>query len=477
SDGPTLEHEKLRRKIENGVTEIWYYVKSQLQKTKKKSDNSAVKESIDEILQDGTIQQRSILTDLLELSEEGETDKWRQREADELSEIVQNRLHYLQNPSDCESAKKLVCNINKGCGYGCQLHHVVYCFIIAYGTGRTLILDSTGWRYNPQGWEAVFKPVSDTCTERGFKSPTPWGGDENRLKDVQVVSLPIVDSLHPRPAYMPLAIPEDLAPRLIRLHGNPFVWWVGQFMKYLLRPQASLAEDMAETKDKLGFESPIVGVHVRRTDKVGTEAAFHSIDEYMVHVEEYYARLARRQTVHRKRVYLATDEPNLLAEAKQKYPSYVFISDTGISQTAGLNSRYSSSSLRGVILDIHFLSLTDHLVCTFSSQVCRVAYEIMQHLHPDASSHFNSLDDIYYYGGQNAHNLRAIYEHSPKSMQEIGFEPGDVIGMAGNHWNGFSMGSNRQNSKSGLFPSYKVEEIYNIVKFPTYSEADKKGKR
>ena len=47
------------------------------------------------------------------------------------------------------------------------------------------------------------------------------------IKDAQVVELPIVDSLHPRPPYMPLAIPEDLAPRLIRLHGDPITWWMG----------------------------------------------------------------------------------------------------------------------------------------------------------------------------------------------------------------------------------------------------------
>ena len=32
-------------------------------------------------------------------------------------------------------------------------------------------------------------------------------------KNIQVVELPIVDSLHPRPPYLPLAVPEDLADR------------------------------------------------------------------------------------------------------------------------------------------------------------------------------------------------------------------------------------------------------------------------
>lgn len=127
---------------------------------------------------------------------------------------------------------------------------------------------------------------------------------------------------------------------------------------------------------------------------MGTEAAFHPIEEYMIHVEEQFQLLARRVHVDKKRVYLATDDPSLLQEAKNKsvtvparvflhkysfyghtfllfrYPEYEFISDNSISWSAGLHNRYTENSLRGVILDIHFLSQTDFLVCTFSSQVC-----------------------------------------------------------------------------------------------------------
>ena len=47
-----------------------------------------------------------------------------------------------------------------------------------------------------------------------------------------------------------------------------------------------------------GFENPVVGIHVRRTDKVGTEAAFHPVEEYMVHVEEWFAILELKQKVY-----------------------------------------------------------------------------------------------------------------------------------------------------------------------------------
>ena len=42
-----------------------------------------------------------------------------------------------------------------------------------------------------------------------------------------------------------------------------------------------MLEDMEKS---LGFTKPIVGIHVRRTDKVGTEAAFHPVEEYMKYV-------------------------------------------------------------------------------------------------------------------------------------------------------------------------------------------------
>ncbi|XP_041814482.1 alpha-(1,6)-fucosyltransferase [Chelmon rostratus] len=470
-DGPGPTQEELRRKVENGVKEFWYFVRSEVKKLSNVEPSERQKYA-DTLLQDLGHQERSIMTDLYYLSQADGVGEWRMKEAKDLSDLVQNRITYLQNPPDCSKARKLVCNINKGCGYGCQLHHVVYCFMIAYGTQRTLILESHNWRYAPGGWETVFLPVSNTCTDRSGATTGHWSGEAHD-KDVQVVELPIVDSLHPRPPYLPLAIPEDLAPRLHRLHGDPSVWWVSQFVKYLVRPQAWLEKEIQQSTAKLGFKHPIIGVHVRRTDKVGTEAAFHPIEEYMLHVEEQFQHLARRVHVDKKRVYLATDDPSLLQEAKTKYPDYEFISDNSISWSAGLHNRYTENSLRGVILDIHFLSQTDFLVCTFSSQVCRVAYEIMQMLHPDASSFFYSLDDIYYFGGQNAHNQIAIYPHQPRNSEDVPLEPGDVIGVAGNHWNGYSKGVNRRLGRTGLYPSYKVKEKIETVKYPTYPEADK----
>ena len=130
-----------------------------------------------------------------------EHDKWRASEAHALSNVVQKRLHFLQNPKDCSKARKLICNLNKvkihlkgpvptfdsysysydcqSCGYGCQIHHAAYCFIMAYATKRTMILNSKKWRYHRGGWETVFLPVSDTCTDPSGTFPqdrSNWPG-------------------------------------------------------------------------------------------------------------------------------------------------------------------------------------------------------------------------------------------------------------------------------------------------------------
>nr|XP_022901745.1 alpha-(1,6)-fucosyltransferase [Onthophagus taurus] len=470
---PNSQYEILRRRIATNTKELFYYVRGEMHNLKQQVQQLSVnaESSVDEFLKVTKEHERSLLHDIAQLGEIDGFATWRELEATELSNLVQKRLKYLQNPADCESAKKLVCNLNKGCGFGCQLHHVVYCLLVAYGTERTLILKSKGWKYNKGGWEEKFKPISDTCTDTFGENGSTWPG----TPETQVLTISVIDSISPRPPYLPPAIPEDLAPRLIRLHGDPIVWWIGQFLKYLMKPQEKTSALMQDTMYNIGFKRPIVGVHIRRTDKVGTEASFHSVNEYMAVVEDYYDQLELKGSVEKRRIYLATDDPKVLAEAKKNYPSYEILGDASISKTASISTRYSEQSLNGIILDIHMLSMSDYLVCTFSSQVCRVAYEIMQNYFPDASDKFKSLDDIYYFGGQNQHNRVALLPHTAQSQGEINLNVNDLVGVAGNHWNGYSKGKNLRTKQTGLYPSFKVQDKVETVKFPTYAKATNKN--
>lgn len=107
----------------------------------------------------------------------------------------------------------------------------------------------------------------------------------------QVLDLPIVDSLRPRPNYLPLAIPEEISSKLTTLHGAPIVWFIGQILKFLMRPSPEIEDYLNSKRTKFNFRTPIVGVHVRRTDKINTEAAFHSLSNYMVEVADFYNQI------------------------------------------------------------------------------------------------------------------------------------------------------------------------------------------
>ena len=99
------------------------------------------------------------------------------------------------------------------------------------------------------------------------------------------------------------------------------------------------------------------------------------VDEYFELVE-----LGQDRTIENKTVFIATDDPSVLTELRSMYPHYIFLGNKAASKLASKRdqARLSRAGLFGIIEDIHILSLSDHLVCTMSSNVCRLAYELQQ---------------------------------------------------------------------------------------------------
>lgn len=112
---PSLEYELLRRRIESNVGEIWNYFSSELGKLRKRATptQAELTQDINEVLQLGAEHKRSLLSDLDRLRQVDGYEAWRHQEARDLSDLMQRRLHYLQNPKDCANARKLVCKLNK----------------------------------------------------------------------------------------------------------------------------------------------------------------------------------------------------------------------------------------------------------------------------------------------------------------------------------------------------------------------------
>ena len=83
--------------------------------------------------------------------------------------------------------------------------------------------------------------------------------DLKKIKDKQIIRLPLMAHLSEQPDFMPFAIPDDIADRLKRVHMNPAVWWIGQFVDYLIRPNKDLKLYLRREQGNLVFGRPIVG--------------------------------------------------------------------------------------------------------------------------------------------------------------------------------------------------------------------------
>ena len=469
----TKEHEVQRRYLDNLIWETFYYLNSQMDilNSNKVISDKFINYTNEQFV--ALLAQSANFGTLID-----KADKWHRRSLAKLTKLIQNKINRLQHPKDCSKTKILLCDLNKGCGFGCQLHHVTYCLVMAMAANRTMIMERDGseWRYSNNGWNSVFLPITNCSVTSVIKSNNlddnieSWRSIKQKSR---VVRLPIVDALFSRPEQLPLSFPSQLADALLTHHSNPPLFFVSQFLWYLMQENTKMKNIISKAEAAIPFnKGPIVGLQIRRTDKVGTEAAFHGVEEYMKWADLFFRIQERRQnTTLQRRVFVATDDPKAVEQIKEKYQNFEVYFIKGIAETAQLSNRYSDASLYGVITDIRLLSKCSYLVCTFSSQVCRMGYELMQILKGDAADNFHSLDDIYYFGGQSGHDQVAVYSYNARDKNEIDLLPGDIIGVAGNHWNGYSMGLNRRTGRSGLYPSARItQEKWRIVDFPIFDE-------
>ncbi|XP_042858228.1 alpha-(1,6)-fucosyltransferase-like, partial [Penaeus japonicus] len=361
---PYKEAGKFYRQVENDVYNTRQYVLAQLRQILTQTLSKDSQEHLISVIEDVKHYFSVTEYDIWRFHKASGLHAWQENEMKKLSDLIEHRIHTLQNPPDCESAKKILCNfpVNlKARGIGSQLHHLSYCFLAAYGTQRMLIINRKSPNFN---MDPYFLPFSETCINTSNKSD--WPGTE----DSPVVQFPDNDRPVPRQNYFPRSVPKDFAERLMNAHGDPFAWWMGQFFKYFMRMTGSFQAQVEKLKARIGYENPIVGVQVRRTDKLLHDSRLIELEEYMEAVDDFFDDLELRGTnVTTRRIYLATDDPKVIQEAKEKYPNYDIVCNEKSVATASLSLRRTEENVRNFMADIYFLSRSDFLVCGMSSNI------------------------------------------------------------------------------------------------------------
>ncbi len=71
-----------------------------------------------------------------------------------------------------------------------------------------------------------------------------------------------------------------------------------------------------------------------------------------------------------KAVFVASDDPNAIREMSDKYKDFIFKDKSFYFNKSEIDdTKYTANNLLHTIFDIHFLSRSDFLVCTMTSNV------------------------------------------------------------------------------------------------------------
>ena len=360
-------------------------------------------------------------------------DEWHRQELSTLGIGIQHRLHKMQHPDNC--TRILLAELDMDCGFGCQLHHLTHALFLAAASNRTLVMVGEGrkWRYSSsRGWLFAFEPITNCSYHAALDSAgvkmneaEAWTGPEQPAKVVRLMKQHAEPKGEP-PPQMPLNLPQGITEQLQLHHTNPSAFLMGQFKHYLLGWNRKMGGRLTEAEKKVPFnEGPIVGVLIQRTELLN-----YTVEEYMHWVELWYRVQERRlnltnafrhhwtgtgkPSILPRRIYLVTDDPKAVSELRFKYAHYE-IYPKGPLSTRDPLSGYNEDGLMSVLTDIHLLTRCSHLVCAFSDEFCRIAYELMWVCQGDrgAESAYYSLDFDYFHTWQHPHEYIEVEAHDP----------------------------------------------------------------
>jgi glycoprotein 6-alpha-L-fucosyltransferase len=321
--------------------------------------------------------------------------------------------------------------------------------------------------YEADEYQMYYEPVTNCSASHLSAQVDDWPGTENST----IIHAPAeVRRFEPRIKYNLLTIPADLEPQILRVFEEPSAWWSNEINKFLFKPKPETQKMLDGAVENLKFKKPIVGLHIRRGNKI-QEAGYQPVDSYMEAINGFYDQLELTEKVDQRRIYLLTDEPKVIEEIRRNYSNYEVIVNEVVSKNAS-DYRHHGLSAKGVMIDVHLASLSDFLVCTLSSNIGRRIYEFMYNQYIDAHARVFSLDNRYFEFGENRQRFRVLIDHKPID-RELAAVAGDILEIHGwylhvSDFRGIMPMKNLNSTKIGWFPSFKVEKIFDVTEFPNF---------
>jgi len=302
-----------------------------------------------------------------------------------------------------------------GVGVGAELLHMIARFAHAYVTGRVylnrdLVPKPGEWRYGypdcPHSWNCYFLQYSG-CHEYQVDSQSPIRSTMNLTIGMNVGER-IREWVGPE-CWFTHHVPEEFRkrdpqrdkawaimqkncdhklleeiPNGLESATDELMWWHAQLFAYMWQPKPMAIELLESRLNESGVldharnhrtpggpkKSGIIGIHVRRGDKVGHEDVFHPLSKYLMEAEV----IRKEHGVHT--VYIVSDDMKAVKEEALAFSNWTIIFAQYPEWTTRNDANYGRKMFTKDFGDIWNLSECNFLVGQGTSAYIKIA----QHL-------------------------------------------------------------------------------------------------
>ncbi|XP_057304706.1 alpha-(1,6)-fucosyltransferase-like [Hydractinia symbiolongicarpus] len=309
---------------------------------------------------------------------------------------IKNQLVFLQEEGDCEKKKILHCEIiNNFAGLGSMMHRYGACIQVAYGLGRMFFIEQNTYK-NIGGLSQWLLSESTRCGyikekyHRTLRNPKEYyknvcrTNDKNcylengyDLNNTYKIIIFYPQAEFPTPRHIPGTIPMRLEKTLQRLHvADPRLWFSAQMLSFFLTPNKKFRKKLNIIRSEIKFRHPIVGMHIRHAPHKMTEANYYEESSYTRYAELFFKE--RNYTKKHRNVYIATDVLKSINRVKKLLPANHVITMPILMRKKSLRlyrvKKQPKEVIEAMFIDLFFLAHSDYIVCTLSSNVCRLVY-------------------------------------------------------------------------------------------------------
>jgi hypothetical protein len=257
-------------------------------------------------------------------------------------------------------------------GFTSELNNLLLALLYCETNRIEFRLSSRYWgAAHNKGWEDYFEPF---CQEQNNRLTRI--GTIKRLPKAIARRQRIYKILRPRTLFTHDIWPLIQTPEFLKQHfslpafqidGNIF-HAKQKLLEHISPPSPTIHQAIQSITHAIS--PPYVALHIRRGDKIVSEATRIEIDDYVAAIQ----RVAPKS----KRVFIATDDYSVVEEFRQRFPVYQVFTLCSQKQQGHQQSTFNKacpdqkkSDTLNLLADIECISKADHFIGTFSSNIGR----------------------------------------------------------------------------------------------------------